>query len=90
MISFHLTFLQCNDVLSYIDRIIQLVLEGLEPGDICIKLKLCNSTLGMAQSEAVKQISELVPFVSRKIVEAQKDLPYIMDRFKKWVGFYYI
>ena len=35
---------QCTDVTDYIDKIIQEVLAGMDPKDICVKLKLCEPT----------------------------------------------
>ena len=77
--------LQCADIVDYIRKIVQYILDGMDPKDICKELKLCNGTISTQQSEALKQVSELLPFVSRKLIESQEDLPYLIKRFSKLV-----
>ncbi|XP_065071833.1 uncharacterized protein LOC135696381 isoform X6 [Rhopilema esculentum] len=36
---------QCKKIVGYVDEIFKLVLKGLAPGDICIKLKFCDGIL---------------------------------------------
>eukprot|EP00112_Aurelia_sp_Birch-Aquarium-sp1_P006986 Seg1762.12 transcript_id=Seg1762.12/GoldUCD/mRNA.D3Y31 product=Prosaposin protein_id=Seg1762.12/GoldUCD/D3Y31 len=82
----------CKDVLDEIDSIIQWVLKGLSPGQICVKLKFCNSTLAHQIPAMLKIMNRYHPNEFQKMlaqyvdkaVEIQKGLPVIIESYQKW------
>ncbi|XP_057299576.1 uncharacterized protein LOC130630194 [Hydractinia symbiolongicarpus] len=52
----------CNDIVEYIDNIIQWILNGTTPGDVCEKLKLCNNETITDEDKSSTRKFRLVTF----------------------------